>query len=79
MRGTIDGDRFSDELRLTTEIDQEMQFYGYQECNDSQGHMKSFNLILSDSNKENRVKMDTVGVEIESETCPGYVFPSPYI
>lgn len=56
-----------------------MQLYGYVECNDEDDNLKSFTLILSDENSENRVAMETAGLKSDSESCPGYRFPSPYI
>ena len=55
-----------------------MQLYGYVECNDEDDNLKSFTLILSDENSENRVALDTVGIS-NDESCQGYRFPSPYI
>ena len=67
------------EPQLTSEIDSAIQLYAYQECNDEEGHLKSFTLILSDQNSENRVKLNTIGVVDSKQTCPGYTFSSPLI
>ena len=49
-RGKEEGTAFSDETILTTEIDQAMTFYAYTECNDQDGNLKSFSIIVADEN-----------------------------
>ena len=55
-----------------------MQFFGYQECNDTLKNLKSFTLIMSDKNLNNWVKLNPVGA-ITGDTCQGYAFHSPDI
>ena len=49
-RGKDEGTPFSDETILTTDIDQAMTFYAYTECNDKDGNLKSFSIIVADEN-----------------------------
>ena len=46
--GTISDEKFSDELLITTEIDQLAQFYAYYECNNADGSFSFFQLIVAD-------------------------------
>ena len=61
--GTESGTNFSDEEQLTTSIDQSLRLYGYLECNDQNGFLKSFTVVLADQNKENRTKLSLIGHE----------------
>ena len=75
-----DGDvEFSNETQLTSEIQNNMEFYAYRECNDAKGNMKAFTIILSDENQQNRIPFQQIGAEDQSDICEGYTFPSPFI
>ena len=52
LRGSYMGSYFSHEAQIVTEVDSAMQVYGYQECNDEDGNLKAFALILSDESQE---------------------------
>ena len=59
-----------------------MGFYGYNECNDEQGDLVSFEIILADQNKENRVKLAKSGPtdqNIPNQVCSGHTFPWSYV
>ena len=56
-----------------------MEFYAYRECNDAQGNMKAFTIILADKNQANRKPLQQIGTVEESAACEGYTFPSPFI
>ena len=53
-----------------------MSFYAYIECNDAQGNIKSFTIVLADKNKTNRTKLGQVGDQSSQAGCDGYTFPS---
>ena len=67
--GTISEEKFSDEAKLTTEIDQLDQFYAYYECNEPDGSFSFFQLVLADRAQQNRKTLSEVGTKAEDEVC----------
>ena len=55
LQGVERGTSFSDEEFLTTKVEKNMLLYGYKECNDADGLLQSFQIVLADEFDENRL------------------------
>ena len=55
LQGTERGIAFSDEEFLTANVEKHMLVYGYKECNNADGFLQSFQIVLADERDKNRV------------------------
>ena len=57
-----------------------MSLYAYTECNDKDGNVKSFSMIVADESGENRIRLNEIVPNIDGLIqCPGFNMPSDTI